>query len=79
MNHVKTKDLAGALRKIRDLRAWAAINDVDPWAVRQALIMALETDTDAALERGITPEALKHFDQEVKQHTREWLKQKRGE
>ena len=59
---VRDKDLIGAMRWIRDLRAWAYHNHIDPWAVRQALIMALEADTDAALRRGISKADLDRFD-----------------
>ena len=57
---------------MRDQRLWTigAIlqtyllykNDVDPWSTRQALITALELDTEAALNRGIDYMDLVKFD-----------------
>ena len=57
---------------MRDQRLWAigAIletyllykNDVDPWSTRQALITALEMDTEASLNRGLDYGYLVKFD-----------------
>ena len=72
---VSEKDLVGAMRWIRELRKWALVNDTDPWAVRQAILMALEMDTEAALQRGVKLQALQRFDEIVKADIKEWLKE----
>jgi len=59
--------------KLRDLRLWAVINDIDPWAVRQMLVIALEMDTKAALDRGIKREDLENFDKLVKEDVQKWM------
>jgi hypothetical protein len=59
---VAERDLYQALIRIRDMRKWVVENHIDPWATRQALIMALALDTHAALSRGVSQDALKEFD-----------------
>ena len=71
---VSERDLVTCMRFIRDMRAHAVINNVDPWAVRQALILALEIDTATALKRGIKPEELRRFDTFIKKDVKTWLK-----
>jgi hypothetical protein len=70
--YVDEKQLEACLIRLRDFRAWAVINKIDPWAVRQALVMTLEIDTKATLDRGIKPEVLKNFDNLVKVDTQKW-------
>jgi len=48
MEPVNEKHLLKALKYLRDLRAWGVRRNIDPWAIRQALIMVLE------LKPGIT-------------------------
>lgn len=72
---VSEAELEKALKRIRALRLWAVQSDIDPWALRQALLMALEMDTKAALGRGIRPEALRDFDARVKADIRTWLEE----
>ena len=59
---IKQEELIAALRRIRDLREWSLREKVNPWAVRQALIIGLEMDYVAALEHGVTPGDLSRFD-----------------
>ena len=56
------RDLLQALKKIRDLRAWAVRKRIDPWALRQALLLTIHIDTAAALKRGISSEGIQAFD-----------------
>ena len=74
METVKEQDLITCMTFIRDMRAWAALNNVDPWAVRQALLIALHMDTKAALARGIKHKDLQQFDRATRWSTGQWLK-----
>lgn len=74
MTTVKEEDLEGAMKWIRELRRWAVKNNIDPWAVRQALVTALESDTIAALNRGIKKEDLLSFDSYIKRDVKEFMK-----
>lgn len=56
------KDLLRALKRLRDFRAWGVKRNVDPWAIRQALIIVMAMDTATALERGVEARALDIFD-----------------
>ncbi|GAH62054.1 unnamed protein product, partial [marine sediment metagenome] len=55
---VKKQDLLQVLKWLRDLRIRAIKKTIDPWAFRQGLLLVLQLDTQAALERGVTMEAL---------------------
>jgi len=59
---IKQEELIAALRRIRDLREWSVREKVNPWAVRQALIIGLEMDYVAALEHGFSPGEITKFD-----------------
>ena len=59
---VKEQDLLQVLKWLRDLRLRSIKKRLDPWAVRQAFLLILRLDTLAALERGVTPEAIQRFD-----------------
>jgi len=72
---VSEKDFKECLIKLRALRFWAVHNRIDPWAFRQMLLIALEMDTKAALERGISPIDLQNFDSFVKKDIQSWMKQ----
>jgi len=72
---IPEKDLTGCMKWIRDMREWAFRNGINPFALRQAIIMALEMDTVAALSRGVKPEELKAFDDEVRRDVAEWIRQ----
>jgi hypothetical protein len=74
MNTVPTEDFEDVMVKIRDLRRWATSRRLDPWAFRQALLVALEIDTQAALEHGISMDDLAKFDDLARQDIRRWLK-----
>lgn len=74
MKTVSENDVLVVLTKLRDLRAWVIAKNIDPWATRQALLMALEMDTKAALEHGITQMQLDQFDNFVKHDMVNWLK-----
>jgi hypothetical protein len=73
VSRVREEDLKWALGRLRDLRAHAIRRGIDPWAIRQALLIAIEFDTQAALERGISLEELYTFDQIVKRDTGLWI------
>ena len=66
MAAIKRKELLEALKRIRDLREWSAREKVNPWAVRQALIIGLEMDSIAAHEHGVTPRDLSRFDDQAR-------------
>jgi len=70
---VSEKDLLQMLKWIRGLRAWAVKNNIDPWAVRQGLIIALEMDTYLILNRGIPLESLKEFDRIASYDAKMWI------
>lgn len=72
---IDEKDLMAALTKIRDLRLFAITSNLDPWALRQALIMALELSTIAAIDTGIQKEKLDEFDQKAREATKDFVKQ----
>jgi len=65
---VSSQDLLKVLVKVRDLRAYAVRKNLDPWAVRQGLLIALEIDTLAALRRGVPRENLVIFDMAAKEN-----------
>jgi len=66
------------LTRLRDLRLYTTRRHGDPWAFRQALLIALELDTASALETGHTPEQLAEFDVVARKDAREWLSNRRG-
>lgn len=59
---VDEADFYKVLKRLRDVRAWAALAGSDPWAFRQALITVMAIDTAVALESEVTPESLAEFD-----------------
>jgi len=77
MERIDENQLREALRRIRDLRLWAAMNRINPLAVRQALITAMEIDTDAALHRGVSLQDLAKFDAKVTAYCRDWIQKQR--
>jgi len=72
---VNEKDFKACLLKLRSLRLWAVQNNIDPWAFRQMLLIALEMDTKVALERGIKPSDLQNFDSIAKEDIQSWMAQ----
>jgi len=70
---VTEKELQACLAKLRDLRLWCVMNKIDPWAFRQMLLIALEMDTKAALERGVKTIDLDKFDAFVKKDIKSWM------
>jgi len=70
---VKERDLQLCMLKIRELRRMAHNKHLDPWAVRQALVIALEIDTHVALKLGIPLEKLAEFDAMVATDVGEWI------
>ena len=66
MATISKKELLEALKRLRDVRAWHVKRKGDPWAFRQALVLVLELDTAAALQRGVTPRDLSFFDATVR-------------
>ena len=67
---VREEDLMPILTRLRDLRRYAVMHNIDPWAFRQALLLALELDTQAALLRGISRRDLAAFDQRAVEDAR---------
>lgn len=74
MKTVNEQELIGCMMFVRNMRAWAVQNNVDPWAVRQTLLIALHLDTKAALNRGIKHQDLQHFDRAARWSIGQWLK-----
>lgn len=64
--HKNKDDLLEALAFIREIRAMAIQRDWDPWVTRQAIVMALEMDTLAYLDKGFPQAQLDIFDETVK-------------
>jgi len=74
---VREGDLYEVLVKFRDLRRWALKRKMDPWVFRQGLILILELDAAAAMERGRSAEAIEAFDKTAREYALEWLKRER--
>lgn len=74
MKKVEPQDLDRVMKAIRELRKYALQTNVDPWTFRQALIITLEIDTDAAIRRGVKEEDLDAFDKLVKVDVKAWMK-----
>ena len=74
MATISKKDLTEVLARLRDVRAWNVKRKGDPWAFRQALILVLELDTAAALQRGVTPRDLTFFDATVRKNVQTWVR-----
>jgi hypothetical protein len=72
-NEPSEDEVLAVLVKIRDLRLWTLQVGIDPWATRQALLIMLELDTTAALERGVEAQNLVNFDTSVKQDIQSWI------
>ena len=70
---VKERDLLQVLKWLRDLRLRAVKKRIDPWALRQGLLLILHLDTRAALERGVPREDLRTFDRLVEANAAEIL------
>jgi len=75
---IKEGDLIWCLNWFKDFRACVIRDRIDPFAARQGLLVMLEMDTDAALAKGINPEKLKAFDEDVRKDVREWIRQRRA-
>lgn len=73
VRHPQYEDLWKVLTWLRDVRARGVAEDVDPWAFRQALVMTLELDTMAAVERGVSREGLERFDKVSRMEARKLL------
>jgi len=77
MSVVDEKQLLSVLERIRDLRRWVLDNQIDPWAMRQGLVIALALDTKSALARGIKALALADFDEAIYRDMRKWGREMR--
>jgi hypothetical protein len=66
------RDLRECMERLRDIRQWAHNSGVNPWIIRQALVMTLEMDTMAAREV-VKDEHLAKFDEGCKEETRALL------
>jgi len=75
---VKERDLLQVLKWLRDLRLRVYKKNIDPWALRQGLLLILHLDTRAALERGVPHEDLRAFDRLVEANAAEILLGKGG-
>jgi len=73
MKPVDKKDLLRALKRLRNFRAWGVKRNVDPWAIRQALIMVLAMDSAAATDRGVNVENLCKFDMVARLKAQEFI------
>lgn len=73
---VNEDDFTDALKYLKELKAYAVQNDLDPWAVRQALVLTLELDTITALNNPkVTQEQLYLFDAIVIKNARDLYKE----
>jgi len=72
---VKEAELLAVLRRLRDLRRWALERRMDPWAFRQALIITMEIDKEAAMLHGRRSEDLEAFDREAREGARAWIRE----
>lgn len=70
---VNEEHLLIALKYLRDLRAWSVTKNINPWVIRQAVITFMAIDTEAALERGIEPDALLKFDELAEEKAVEFI------
>ncbi len=59
---VNVHDFGECLVKLRDLRAWAIKHHIDPFALRQAMILILEIEANHILQLTHDPDALMAFD-----------------
>jgi len=66
---VRKQDLLQVLKWLRDLSLRAVKKKIDPWAVRQGLILVLQSGTKIALERGVKLEVIQQFDRLVIEQT----------
>jgi len=71
---VSEEELKAVMNEMEQLRAWCVRNRINPWAFREALLIALELDTVAALGRGVRTEELEWFDETVRRDVRGWLR-----
>ena len=62
----RAEDLNRVMSWVRDFRKWQHQEKIDPYVVRQGIIMMLEADTDAALANQVNPEELQKFDDGVR-------------
>jgi len=74
--NVSEKELFEVLKRLRDVRARHVRRKGDPWAFRQALVMVVELDTAAALERGVDIRVLNSFDVTVRADARAWVRRR---
>jgi len=70
---VSEDELIQALQFIKEMRLYALNMNMEPWSIRQALILALEMDTTAAIERGVPKKKLEQFDSEVRRDFKSWV------
>ena len=73
MSQVTEDELMPVLAKVRDLRTWAIRRKIDTWTLRQGLLIALEIDTQCALQAGVSIADLTGFDDEVRKDIRAWV------
>lgn len=73
MATVSMKDFRAALLQLKEARAWAVQWKIDAWAFRQALLTVVAFDTQAALDRGVTREALDTFDVVARREAQQFL------
>jgi len=59
------EDLGEILKRLVKIRAYALEKKVNPWVVREALVIVLALDTAAARDSGISYKELTEFDSQV--------------
>jgi len=73
---VNEREVVEVLRRFKNERARHLKRKGDPWAFRQALLVVVELDTAAALERGVDIRVLNSFDVTVRADARLWVEEK---
>jgi len=71
MSSVSEELLRDVLLTIKEWREKCTRMKLDPWAVRQGLLIALELDAEGMLLKGVPKAHLDFFDAEVRQDFRE--------
>lgn len=78
MSQKNNQHLTEAMAHLRDYRIWALKEGIDPWVSRQALVMALEIDTIAALGQGVNVEDLATFDSGCRKEAKDFAEKEGG-
>uniref|UniRef100_A0A6M3M1W5 Uncharacterized protein n=1 Tax=viral metagenome TaxID=1070528 RepID=A0A6M3M1W5_9ZZZZ len=68
---VRKQDLLQVLKWLRDLSLRAVKKKINPWAVRQGLILFLQSSTKTMLDHGVSLEEIQQFDRLVTEQPEE--------